>query len=238
MARVSNGNPSKPRILVIEDDPPIRRFLNTTLTTQDYELIEATTGKEGLSLAASHVPDVILLDLGLPDIDGLEIIRKIREWSATPIIIISARGQERDKVAGLDAGADDYLTKPFGVGELLARIRASLRRRSQVSADEPESEAMIGNVRVDLGLRQIWRDGNEIHLTPTEFSLLAALLHERGKVLTHRQLLQEVWGPSHVGQSHYLRIYILQLRRKLEDDSTRPRWIVSEPGVGYRLRSE
>ncbi|MBI3737406.1 response regulator [Candidatus Sumerlaeota bacterium] len=231
-------NANRTRILVIEDDPPIRRLLRSSLSTQTYELIESENGAEGMALAASHNPDLILLDLGLPDMDGLDAIKRIREWSPVPIIVISARGQERDKVTALDLGADDYLTKPFGVSELLARIRVSLRRNLQPAADSMEPEVHLGDVMINLEKRNVTRAGKEIHLTPIEFKLMEVLLRHRGKVLTHRQLLQEVWGPSHAGQTHYLRIYVLHLRRKLEEDAARPRWIISEAGVGYRIREE
>lgn len=229
---------SPAQILVIEDDPAIRRFLRSSLTTQNYKLVEAATGAEGLALAASHAPDVILLDLGLPDTDGLEVIARLREWNSTPIIVISARGQERDKVAALDGGADDYLTKPFGVPELLARIRVAIRHQRSPEGQSPSLVARLGDVKIDLARREVIKNDRSLHLAPTEFKLLESLLRHRGRVITHRQLMQEVWGPSHVGHTHYLRIYILQLRRKLEDDPTRPKWILSEPGVGYRIRDE
>jgi two-component system KDP operon response regulator KdpE len=228
----------KPRILLIEDDPHIRRFLRASLQTQGYELLEAGTGQEGLSLAASQVPDIILLDLGLPDLEGIEVIRRLRGWSATPIIILSARGQERDKVANLDAGADDYLTKPFGVGELLARIRAALRRAAPGEEGQAAELFTLGKLKVDFDRRQVWRAQEEVHLTPIEYKLLSVLIKHQGKVVTHRQLLKEVWGPSFVEQHPYLRIFILNLRRKLEDDPTRPHFLLTEPGVGYRLRGE
>jgi two-component system KDP operon response regulator KdpE len=227
-----------PRILLIEDDPHIRRFLRASLQTQGYDLLEAGTGQEGLSLAASQVPDIILLDLGLPDLEGIEVIRRLRGWSATPIIILSARGQERDKVANLDAGADDYLTKPFGVGELLARIRAALRRAAPGEEGQAAELFTLGKLKVDFDRRQVWRAQEEVHLTPIEYKLLSVLIKHQGKVVTHRQLLKEVWGPSFVEQHPYLRIFILNLRRKLEDDPTRPHFLLTEPGVGYRLRGE
>jgi two-component system, OmpR family, KDP operon response regulator KdpE len=227
-----------PRILLIEDDSHIRRFLRASLPTQGYELLEAGTGSEGLALAASQVPDIILLDLGLPDMEGMEVIRRLREWSAIPIIILSARGQERDKVANLDAGADDYLTKPFGVGELLARIRVALRRGGAGEEDKASDCFTLGQLRVDFARRQVFRGAAEVHLTPIEYKLLSTLIKHQGKVVTHRQLLKEVWGPSHVEQHPYLRIFILNLRRKLEDDPTRPHYLITEPGVGYRLRGE
>jgi two-component system, OmpR family, KDP operon response regulator KdpE len=228
----------KPIILLIEDDPQIRRFLRASLVTQGYELIEAGTGREGLALAAAQVPEVVLLDLGLPDMEGLEVIKQLRVWSSVPIIILSARGQERDKVANLDAGADDYLTKPFGVGELLARIRVALRKSVPAEESQPTSLYSLGKVKVDFERRVVWRDQDEVHLTPIEYKLLAVLLKHRGKVVTHRQLLKEVWGPSYVEQNAYLRIFILNLRRKLEDDPTRPQYLLTEPGVGYRLRDD
>ena len=229
---------NKPVILVIEDDPPIRRFLKASLTTQGFDLMEAGTAESGLALAASSAPDIILLDLGLPDKDGLEVIHQIREWSAVPIIILSARGQEKDKITGLDAGADDYLTKPFSVGELLARIRVMLRRSHPAENENPETPFLLGDIRVDFLRRQVFRGEEEIHLTPIEYKLLATLIRYQGKVVTHRQLLKEVWGPSHSEQNHYLRIFILQLRRKIEKDSNRPTYLITEPGIGYRLKDE
>jgi two-component system, OmpR family, KDP operon response regulator KdpE len=227
-----------PIILLIEDDPQIRRFLRASLVTQGYELIEAGTGREGLALAAAQVPEVVLLDLGLPDIEGLEVIKQLRSWSSVPIIILSARGQERDKVANLDAGADDYLTKPFGVGELLARIRVALRKSLPLEESQQETVYSIGKIKVDFERRRVFSGQDEVHLTPIEYKLLSVLLKHRGKVVTHRQLLKEVWGPSYVDQNPYLRIFILNLRRKLEDDPTRPQYLLTEPGVGYRLRDD
>lgn len=225
-----------PIILLIEDDAQIRRFLRASLVTQGFDLLEAETGREGLALAASQVPEVILLDLGLPDMEGIEVIKQLRLWTNTPIIILSARGQERDKVANLDAGADDYLTKPFGVGELLARIRVALRKAMPAEEGKPEAMYALGNIRVDFERRLVFRGPEEVHLTPIEYKLLAVLVKHRGKVVTHRQLLKEVWGPSYIEQNPYLRIFILNLRRKLEDDPTRPHYLLTEPGVGYRLR--
>jgi len=228
----------KPIILLIEDDPQIRRFLRASLITQGYEFIEAGTGREGLALAAARVPEVVLLDLGLPDMEGLEVIKQLRAWSGVPIIVLSARGQERDKVANLDAGADDYLTKPFGVGELLARIRVARRKSGPAEESQQETVYAVGKIKVDLERRLVWREQEEVHLTPIEYKLLAVLLKHRGKVVTHRQLLKEVWGPSYVEQNPYLRIFILNLRRKLEDDPTRPQHLLTEPGVGYRFRDD
>lgn len=227
-----------PVILLIEDDSQIRRFLRASLVTQGYDLIEAGTGREGLALAASRVPDVVLLDLGLPDMEGIEVIKQLRGWSGVPIIVLSARGQERDKVANLDAGADDYLTKPFGVGELIARMRVALRRAGPGEEGKQEFLHYLGNIRVDAERRLVFKGEEEVHLTPIEYKLLAVLLKYRGKVVTHRQLLKEVWGPSYIEENSYLRIFILNLRRKLEDDPTRPQYLLTEPGVGYRLRDE
>ena len=227
---------NKIHVLLIEDDPKIRRFLKAILLTQEYDLLEAETGQEGLALAASHVPDVVLLDLGLPDMEGIDVIRRMRAWSEIPIIILSARGQERDKITNLDAGADDYLTKPFGVGELLARMRAVMRRLTSTTGNGHETEFTMGNIRVDFERRQVFRGDEEIHLTPIEYKLLLVLIRHRGKVVTHGQLLKEVWGPSFTEQNPYLRIFILNLRRKLEDDPSRPYYLTTEPGVGYRLK--
>jgi two-component system KDP operon response regulator KdpE len=227
-----------PLILLIEDEPQMRRFLRAALGGHDYRLVEAATAKEGLAHAAGRNPDVILLDLGLPDADGLEVTRQLREWSRTPIIVLSARGREQDKVAALDLGADDYLTKPFGVEELLARIRVALRHASLGPGDVPEPVFEVGELKVDLTQRQVYRAGQEIHLTPTEYKLLATLVRHAGKLLTHRQLLQEVWGSNFVTQNHYLRIYMMQLRQKIEPDPARPRLLLTEPGVGYRFKAE
>lgn len=226
----------QPLILVIEDELPIRRFLRAALTASDYSLLEAGTAQEGLAQAALRQPDLVILDLGLPDMDGLAVIRELRGWTALPILVLSARQQEGDKVQALDAGADDYLTKPFGVAELLARLRVALRRRNRASADSDSPIFETGGLRVDFAQRQVLRDGEEVHLTPIEFKLLAALVHNAGKVMTHHQLLREVWGPGYAEESHYLRVFIAQLRRKLEEDPARPHYLLTEPGVGYRLR--
>ena len=222
----------KPLILMIEDDPQIRRFLRAALAAEGYRFQEATTAQDGLTQAAAHRPDLILLDLGLPDRDGLDVIRAVRQWSTAPILVLSARGQERDKIEALDSGADDYVAKPFTVGELLARIRAGLRR----SATAPAGVALqFGQVEVDLEKRIVKVKGEEVHLTPNEYKLLQALIKHAGKVLTQRQLLSEVWGPNSTEQAQYLRVYIAQLRRKLEEDPARPKYLQTEPGVGYRL---
>lgn len=227
-----------PLVLLVEDEPQMRRFLRAALTSHDYRLIEAGTAKEGIAHAAARNPDIILLDLGLPDRDGLDVARDLREWSTTPIIVLSARGREQDKVAALDLGADDYLTKPFGVEELLARIRVALRHASRPAGAPPEAVFEAGDVRVDLARREVTRAGTPVHLTPTEYKLLGLLIRHAGRVLTHRQLLKEVWGVNYADQSHYVRVYMAQLRQKLEADPARPRLILTEPGVGYRLKAE
>jgi two-component system KDP operon response regulator KdpE len=227
-----------PVVVVIEDEPQIRRVLRPTLTGQGYRVVEAASGEEGVLQAASRQPDIVILDLGLPDMDGLEVIRRLREWTAIPIIVLSARGQESDKIAALDAGADDYVAKPFAVGELLARMRVALRHASRSARDPSDAIFTAGNLRVDLGRRLVFVDDAEIRLTRTEYRLLTALVRHAGKVLTHRQLLREVWGPAYVEQTHYLRVYMTQLRHKLEADPARPRLLLTEPGVGYRLRAD
>lgn len=224
-----------PRILVIDDEPEIRRFLRTSLAAHEFRVIEAATGQEALRQAAESPPDVILLDLGLPDIDGFQVIEQIRGWSRVPIIVVSARGQEDDKITALDAGADDYLTKPFGVGELLARLRVALRHQSRLHDENAASVFVAGNVRVDLARRQVFVADSEIHLTPTEYRLLTTLIKQAGKVLTHRQLLKEVWGPDATHETHYLRVYINQLRHKLGDGAGSD-LILTEPAVGYRCQ--
>ena len=225
-------------MLVIEDEPPIRRFLRPTLTSQGYRLVEAATGEDGLLQAATRQPDLIILDLGLPDMDGLEVIRRLREWTARPILVLSARGAEPDKVAALDAGADDYVAKPFTVGELLARVRVALRHAAQADRETGDAAFSVGPLRVDLARRQVWVGDAEVRLTPIEYRLLAILVQHAGRVVTHRQLLREVWGPGQTEQTHYLRVYLANLRRKLEADPARPRFLRTEPGVGYRLLTE
>jgi two-component system KDP operon response regulator KdpE len=230
-----------PLILIIEDELPIRRFLRATLAQRGYDLAEAGSGAEGLDLAAARPPELVILDLGLPDIDGLEVIRRLRAWLPAPIIVLSARGQERDKVAALDLGADDYLTKPFGVEELAARIRVALRHAERLRRPpgQPEDPVFtVGDLRVDLARRRVDVGGAEVHLTPIEFKLLETLVHHAGKVLTHRQLLREVWGPGYAEETHYVRVYMGQLRHKLEAEPARPRYLRTEPGVGYRLVDE
>ncbi len=227
-----------PLILVIEDDAQIRRFLRTTLLSSGYRLLEATTGSDGLRQASLNHPDVIVLDLGLPDMDGLDVTRHLREWTLTPIIVVSVREHERDKVAALDAGADDYVTKPFGTNELLARIRVALRHALRTIQGDDDPVFTLGGLQVDLAHRQVLVDGAEVHLSPMEYKLLTTLVRYAGKVVTRHQLLQEVWGPSYAGEDHYLRVYMGQLRHKLEADPTRPRYLITEPGVGYRLKTE
>jgi two-component system, OmpR family, KDP operon response regulator KdpE len=225
-------------VLVVEDEPQVVRFLRASLASHGFKILEAATGQRGLIEASAHVPDLVLLDLGLPDMDGVEVVRRLREWSAVPVVVLSARGQERDKIEALDAGADDYLTKPFGIGELLARIRVALRHADRVGGAGDESELVAGDLRVNLATRLVTVGGEEVHLTPNEYRLLAVLARNSGKVVTQRQLLKEVWGPSSVEQSHYLRVYMAQLRHKLEAEPARPRWLITEPGVGYRLRTD
>ena len=224
-----------PRILIIDDELAIRRFLRTALDVGEFSLHEAENGHSGLAAATVLKPEVILLDLGLPDMDGVDVIRRIREWSPVPIIVLSVREREDDKVHALDAGADDYLTKPFGIGELLARMRVVLRRSIRQA---PEPICRIGGLEVDLPRRRVTVDGVEVQLTPTEYELLRLLAVHAGKVLTHSQILRQIWGVAHVEQPHVLRVNISNLRRKIESDPTRPRYLLTEPGVGYRLRAE
>jgi len=227
-----------PAIVLIEDEPQIRRFLRATLTSQGYRLFEATTGADGLVEVGSRLPDVVVVDLGLPDMDGIEVIRRLREWSAVPIIVLSARGQEQDKVAALDAGADDYVSKPFGASEMLARIRVALRHSAGASREGDEATFKVGDLQVDLLRRHVSMGQREIRLTPIEYKLLTTLARHAGKVVTHQQLLREVWGPTHTDQAHYVRVYLAHLRHKLEAEPARPRYLLTEPGVGYRLAAE
>lgn len=223
-------------ILIIEDEQPIRRFLRASLSSEGYLMTEADSGQDGLKKAISQPPDLVILDLGLPDLDGQEVLERLREWCTAPIIILSARDQESQKILALDHGADDYLTKPFGVGELLARIRTALRHVHR-NSKEP-TIITVGDLRVDLTSRLVCRNDNEVHLTPLEFKLLVTMLKHQGKVLTHRFLLREVWGPQDSHENHYLRVFVNSLRKKLEHDSARPRYILTEQGVGYRFASE
>jgi two-component system KDP operon response regulator KdpE len=222
------------RILIVDDEQAIRRLLRVALTSQAYTVSEATCGQEALSHAATHQLDSIILDLGLPDIDGVEVVRLLRQWTQIPIIILSIRGSENDKIAALDAGADDYLTKPFGMGELLARLRAALRRNQTTN----EPIFISGNLKIDLALRLVTVSGDQVQLTPHEYGLLRVLANHAGKVLTHGYLLREVWGPGYGQDFHILHVNISNLRRKIEPDSARPQFIITEPGVGYRLRTK
>ena len=224
-----------PKILLVEDEQEIRRFLRVSLGGHGYRLVESATGRDGVMQAASQQPDLMILDLGLPDIDGMEVIRQVREWSHMPIIILSARGQEHQKVEALDGGADDYLTKPFSVGELVARIRVALRHVAEATGEPGEPAFALGDLRVDFVFRQVFVGQQEIHLTPIEYRLLTTMIKYAGKVITHKQLLKEVWGPDSVYETHYLRVYMAQLRRKIETDAACPRFLLTEPGVGYRL---
>ncbi len=226
---------SKPTVLLIEDEKQMRKLVTISLRSNGYEVIEAETGEDGVKQAAAYTPDLVLLDLGLPDIEGLDVLKRIREWSVTPIIVISASGQEEKKVRALDEGADDYLTKPFGAAELLARIRVALRH----AARGPDSSSVVRigeDVEVDLVRRVVQVGGSEVHLTPIEYKLLTTLAKHAGMVMTHRQLLEQVWGPGHAHQMQYLRVYMTQLRHKLEKNPARPRYLLTEPGVGYRIK--
>ncbi len=222
-----------PRVLVVDDEPAIRRFLHASLSAHGYSVFEAINGQEGLVAVTNCRPDLVILDLGLPDINGIEITRRLREWTSVPIIIVTVQEQESAKIAALDAGADDYVTKPFGMGELLARMRASLRRTASPAAEPVFSS---GQLTVDLGQRLVTVAGREVQLTPTEYDLLRTLVTHAGKVLTHRQLLRQVWGAGYEGEAHLLRVNMSNLRHKLEPDAARPSFILTEPGVGYRLR--
>jgi two-component system, OmpR family, KDP operon response regulator KdpE len=227
-----------PLIVVVEDEPQIRKFLKVSLESNGYRMVEADTAKQGISEAANHKPDLLIVDLGLPDMDGVEVVRQVREWSDMPIIVLSARSLESDKIAALDAGADDYLTKPFAVGELLARLRVAFRHASRSSKNQEESVFAVGELEVDLARRIVKVKGAEVHLTPIEYRLLSVLVKNAGRVVTHRQLLKEVWGPARIDQNHYLRIYMAILRQKLEAEPARPCYLRTEAGIGYRLADE
>ena len=222
------------RIMIVDDEPQIRRFVRASLTAHGYEVIEAGDAAEAMRKATVDKPDVIVLDLGLPDIEGVEVLRRIREWSAVPVIVLTVRNREEDKIEALDRGADDYVTKPFGMGELMARIRAALRRRLQESGAEPVFRS--GGLTVDLVQRVVTLGGKELRLSPREYDLLSLLVRHAGRVVTHQQILREIWGPAHVKETQYLRVYIGQLRQKLGDEPSEPSYIITEPGVGYRLR--
>jgi two-component system KDP operon response regulator KdpE len=227
-----------PTVLVIEDDLAIQRFLRVSLAGNGYRVVESETGKDGLLQAASRQPDLVILDLGLPDMDGVQLVKELRQWSAVPVIVVSARGKEQDKIVALDAGADDYLTKPFSVGELLARARVAMRHAAAADADTGNPVFIIHELKVDLLHRRVTVGERQVHLTPNEFKLLAILVKHAGMVMTHRQLLKEVWGPGSGNETHYLRVYMNQLRQKLEADPARPKYLLTEPAVGYRLAAE
>lgn len=222
-------------VLLVEDELPIRRFLRPAVEAAGWRLIEAETGQSGILQASQNRPDVIILDLELPDIEGIEVVRRIREWSTLPIIILSARGQEKDKIATLDAGADDYVQKPFSVGELIARIRVALRHSAGQVQPPSESTIVAGNITIDLVRRSVTRSGNDVHLTPLEYKLLTTLIRHLGLVVTHRQLLREVWGSGHSEDSTYVRMFVRQLRHKLEENPSQPKHLLTEVGIGYRF---
>jgi two-component system KDP operon response regulator KdpE len=224
-----------PRVLLVEDEPPIRKFLGAALASVPYQLDEAATGQQALQHAAQSPPDLVILDLGLPDMDGQGLIRRLREWLQAPIIVLSARDQDQEKIAALDNGADDYLTKPFSTGELLARVRVALRHAGRAGDEVGKTTFESGDLKVDLAARRVFVAAGEVHLTPIEYKLLTTLIRHAGKVLTHRQLLKDVWGPHQVEETHYLRVFMANLRRKLEADPARPRYLLTEQGVGYRL---
>jgi two-component system, OmpR family, KDP operon response regulator KdpE len=223
-------------VLVVEDEPQMRKFIRASLSSRGYRVLEAERAAEAVRLMTSHNPEIVLLDLGLPDGDGIDVTRQLREWSRVPIIVLSARGREDDKVAALDAGADDYLTKPFGVNELLARMRVALRHAQTAGGTTVAQRFEFGQLKIDLVRREVFRGSDELHLTPIEYKLLVLFAQNAGKVLTHQQILKEVWGPAYATQTHYVRVHMAELRKKVEPDPSRPKLLVTEPGVGYRLR--
>jgi two-component system KDP operon response regulator KdpE len=227
-----------PRVLLVDDELPIRKFVGAALTGANYQLDEAGTGEQALRQATQSPPDLVILDLGLPDMDGQDVIRRLREWLAAPIIVLSARDEDQQKIAALDNGADDYLTKPFSTGELLARVRVALRHANQTGEEAGKTTFEYDDLKVDLGARRVFVSRAEVHLTPLEYKLVTTLVRNAGKVLTHRYLLKEVWGPHQVEETHYLRVFMANLRRKLEPDPARPRYLLTEQGVGYRLASD
>lgn len=223
-------------VLVVEDEPQMRKFIRASLSSHGYRVLEAERASEAVSLLTSHNPEIVLLDLGLPDGDGIDLTKQLREWSRVPIVVLSARGREDDKVAALDAGADDYLTKPFGVNELLARMRVALRHAQTAGGASAPQVLEFGEVKLDLVRREVFRGAEELHLTPIEYKLFVLFAQNAGKVLTHRQILKEVWGSAYANQTHYVRVHMAELRKKVEADPSRPKLLVTEPGVGYRLR--
>jgi two-component system KDP operon response regulator KdpE len=227
-----------PVVLLVEDELPIRKFLGASLVSAGYRIDEAGTGRQAIQHASQTPPDLVILDLGLPDIDGQEVLKQLREWLTAPIIVLSARDQEQQKITALDNGADDYLTKPFSTAELLARIRVALRHATSAGAAASAATFELSELKVDFGARRVFVGDDEIHLTPIEYKLLTTLIRNSGKVLTHRQLLKEVWGPQRVDETHYLRVFMATLRRKLEADPAQPRYLLTEQGVGYRFASE
>jgi two-component system KDP operon response regulator KdpE len=229
---------TSPIVLLVEDEPPLRRFLAASLASAGYRLEEADTGRSALQRASQQPPDLVILDLGLPDMDGQQVLQQLREWLTAPIIILSARDQEQQKITALDHGGDDYLTKPFSTGELMARVRVALRHAAHPGGESGVTTFECGDLKVDLSARTVFVRGNEVHLTPNEYKLLATLVRYPGKVLTHRQLLNDVWGPQRVQETHYLRVFMANLRRKIEEDPARPRYLLTEQGVGYRLAGE
>jgi len=223
-------------VLVVEDEPQMRKFIRAALHSRGYRVLEAERAVDAIVQITSHNPELVLLDLGLPDVDGITLTQQLREWTRVPIVVLSARGREDDKVAALDAGADDYLTKPFGVNELLARMRVALRH-AHVTGEAPQPQILtFGEVKLDLTRREVCRAGRELHLTPIEYKLFVLLAQNAGKVLTHTQILKQVWGPAYANQTHYVRVHMAELRKKVEDNPSRPKLLVTEPGVGYRLR--
>ena len=226
------------KILIVDDEPQIRRFLRASLTAHDYEVLEADNAANAIKILTVELPDLVVLDLGLPDMDGLEVIERVREWSQVPILVLSIRADEADKIAALDRGADDYITKPFGMGELMARMRAALRHRHQQTEGEDDPVVALGDITVDLSKRQVTRQGQPVKLSKKEYELLRVLVSHPGKVMTHQQLLREIWGDAYIEETQYLRVYVGQLRQKLENDPGRPHLIITEPGVGYRVQGE
>ena len=232
------SNSSDPLIAIIEDEAPIQKFLHASLKAEGFRVVQATTANDGIRLITQEHPALVLLDLGLPDADGISVIKSVRGWSSLPMIVLSARGEEKSKIEALDAGADDYLTKPFGAGELLARIRGALRRAARPSGEHEDHTFRFGQVHGDLALRRVFVDQDEVKLTKLEFDLLALLVRNRDRVLTHHYLLKEVWGPGSANEPHYVRVFMANLRKKLEQDPSRPKYLITEQGIGYRLQTQ